>query len=134
MDNIFFALIAIGALFLDIILCRSIFDEIEEEGRIYKRHLEDFIKKTGDIEARGLIDKLGAKINRLKAKAEEAHSSEKMWPFVRVIVILSICIIVSFVMNILHSNYYYNEIILIVYRSEERRVGKECRSRWSPYH
>ena len=21
-----------------------------------------------------------------------------------------------------------------VYRSEERRVGKECRSRWSPYH
>src|SRR5574341_2662398 len=22
----------------------------------------------------------------------------------------------------------------INYRSEERRVGKECRSRWSPYH
>ena len=22
----------------------------------------------------------------------------------------------------------------ICYRSEERRVGKECRSRWSPYH
>ena len=22
----------------------------------------------------------------------------------------------------------------IQYRSEERRVGKECRSRWSPYH
>src|SRR5256886_5629178 len=22
----------------------------------------------------------------------------------------------------------------IRYRSEERRVGKECRSRWSPYH
>ena len=22
----------------------------------------------------------------------------------------------------------------IVNRSEERRVGKECRSRWSPYH
>ena len=22
----------------------------------------------------------------------------------------------------------------IVFRSEERRVGKECRSRWSPYH
>ena len=21
-----------------------------------------------------------------------------------------------------------------IYRSEERRVGKECRSRWSPYH
>ena len=24
--------------------------------------------------------------------------------------------------------------ILEVGRSEERRVGKECRSRWSPYH
>src|SRR2546422_10177274 len=23
---------------------------------------------------------------------------------------------------------------LYAYRSEERRVGKECRSRWSPYH
>ena len=23
---------------------------------------------------------------------------------------------------------------LVVIRSEERRVGKECRSRWSPYH
>ena len=23
---------------------------------------------------------------------------------------------------------------LIMNRSEERRVGKECRSRWSPYH
>ena len=23
---------------------------------------------------------------------------------------------------------------LVLLRSEERRVGKECRSRWSPYH
>ena len=22
----------------------------------------------------------------------------------------------------------------VTFRSEERRVGKECRSRWSPYH
>ena len=26
------------------------------------------------------------------------------------------------------------EHLMIMYRSEERRVGKECRSRWSPYH
>ena len=25
---------------------------------------------------------------------------------------------------------FYKQVI----RSEERRVGKECRSRWSPYH
>src|SRR5256885_10304618 len=24
--------------------------------------------------------------------------------------------------------------VLVICRSEERRVGKECRSRWSPYH
>ena len=30
----------------------------------------------------------------------------------------------------------YNSSVedLFVDRSEERRVGKECRSRWSPYH
>src|SRR2546429_9676265 len=25
-------------------------------------------------------------------------------------------------------------VVAVVVRSEERRVGKECRSRWSPYH
>lgn len=25
-------------------------------------------------------------------------------------------------------------VSMLVIRSEERRVGKECRSRWSPYH
>ena len=28
-----------------------------------------------------------------------------------------------------HDKYVYP-----LFRSEERRVGKECRSRWSPYH
>src|SRR3712207_7997348 len=27
-----------------------------------------------------------------------------------------------------------SDIINLLSRSEERRVGKECRSRWSPYH
>ena len=26
------------------------------------------------------------------------------------------------------------KVYLVESRSEERRVGKECRSRWSPYH
>ena len=33
------------------------------------------------------------------------------------------------------ENGRYNPSILLAFkRSEERRVGKECRSRWSPYH
>ena len=27
-----------------------------------------------------------------------------------------------------------NHLVVNKKRSEERRVGKECRSRWSPYH
>ena len=28
----------------------------------------------------------------------------------------------------------HNDMTRLQLRSEERRVGKECRSRWSPYH
>src|SRR5690242_21435847 len=28
----------------------------------------------------------------------------------------------------------HTSVALLIPRSEERRVGKECRSRWSPYH
>ena len=31
-------------------------------------------------------------------------------------------------------NEYMMNLSISIYRSEERRVGKECRSRWSPYH
>ena len=29
---------------------------------------------------------------------------------------------------------YKENVVASENRSEERRVGKECRSRWSPYH
>ena len=32
------------------------------------------------------------------------------------------------------TRYYKIARIEMIFRSEERRVGKECRSRWSPYH
>ena len=35
----------------------------------------------------------------------------------------------------IENGYFADEgLELTVTRSEERRVGKECRSRWSPYH
>ena len=49
----------------------------------------------------------------------------------------------NLVFKILNSNITSYEFDLIIFlttiqeedgRSEERRVGKECRSRWSPYH
>ena len=36
--------------------------------------------------------------------------------------------------NHITNNFNANNHITNNYRSEERRVGKECRSRWSPYH
>ena len=42
--------------------------------------------------------------------------------------------------SIIANEKTYSEVIRdmvrkqIRFRSEERRVGKECRSRWSPYH
>ena len=48
--------------------------------------------------------------------------------------------------NVNDPNFYHKDVLekvleilerkyeKMVLRSEERRVGKECRSRWSPYH
>ena len=38
--------------------------------------------------------------------------------------------------SITHQTLIVQNIVKVnlVMRSEERRVGKECRSRWSPYH
>src|SRR2546430_15486450 len=33
-----------------------------------------------------------------------------------------------------HHGVHVRHLAIKVDRSEERRVGKECRSRWSPYH
>src|ERR1035437_7066052 len=34
----------------------------------------------------------------------------------------------------MHTGRFVFEKLIALGRSEERRVGKECRSRWSPYH
>ena len=36
--------------------------------------------------------------------------------------------------NLINAVMFPTATTLDVLRSEERRVGKECRSRWSPYH
>ena len=40
-----------------------------------------------------------------------------------------------FLFLFIFPNYFFLILnFFVVLRSEERRVGKECRSRWSPYH
>src|SRR5258707_12700778 len=45
-------------------------------------------------------------------------------------------VMLDFANNVLQTDYLsiLKEIARQVARSEERRVGKECRSRWAPYH
>ena len=38
----------------------------------------------------------------------------------------------SYILDSIHSDDV--DVSVMSDRSEERRVGKECRSRWSPYH
>src|SRR5436853_7017710 len=40
----------------------------------------------------------------------------------------------AIIFGALGANKIQNALKRILQRSEERRVGKECRSRWSPYH
>ena len=37
-------------------------------------------------------------------------------------------------MLLLSASAFFPLYVMASNRSEERRVGKECRSRWSPYH
>ena len=45
-------------------------------------------------------------------------------------------LVVLFAVMALFDTFVFNVVIaaICLLRSEERRVGKECRSRWSPYH
>ena len=37
-------------------------------------------------------------------------------------------------MDVEETAFFQCNGVVLTLRSEERRVGKECRSRWSPYH
>ena len=58
-------------------------------------------------------------------------------PFVKILTGVRRCgksTILKMIMERLKSEHNIPENRILSYRSEERRVGKECRSRWSPYH
>ena len=42
--------------------------------------------------------------------------------------------ILALLLQLSRSEWVLRLPVIVLPRSEERRVGKECRSRWSPYH
>ena len=48
--------------------------------------------------------------------------------------VLSVAVAAVFAVGVALPAARAADLRLVAERSEERRVGKECRSRWSPYH
>ena len=76
-------------------------------------------------------------------------ANEHIWLVVWIVIIMVMIAVIWIVIIILNqiSNHHWFQLINFAstqfpiytispqpWRSEERRVGKECRSRWSPYH
>ena len=61
-----------------------------------------------------------------KKQGEGLKSFNKGFQVPDTYIIIFFVVVIAAVMTFLVPKGYY--------RSEERRVGKECRSRWSPYH
>ena len=51
----------------------------------------------------------------------------------KALVVLSLAVNLGLLCYFKYTNFFY-QMLAPLWRSEERRVGKECRSRWSPYH
>ena len=83
---------------------------------------EDMVAKAAEM---------GVKWTRLNASWSDIEKEKGVYNFSRIEVAIEMALkngITPFIL-IGNGNPLYSE-----YRSEERRVGKECRSRWSPYH
>src|SRR3989454_7127053 len=70
-----------------------------------------------------------ADASRLVAIRERASLPGRMMPFTSAALASAIASIQAYRPKIIAIDAIFAET-----RSEERRVGKECRSRWSPYH
>src|SRR5688572_11381248 len=50
------------------------------------------------------------------------------------IIILCLLVTAIAILGVVYKSIQRPDRIVVDMRSEERRVGKECRSRWAPYH
>ena len=82
-------------------------------------------------------------LKRLEEEEREQQRRQESARFGLRLTIMGLIVLVAFSavvvrlwsLQVLHSSHYRNAALVFQQqRSEERRVGKECRSRWSPYH
>src|SRR3712207_2571144 len=102
-------------------------DQVLAEGRDSIRNLRGTLATSGDLPAafRRVVEET-PQGNGMAFKTVVEGSVRELHPIIRE---ESYCIGREALVNALKHSEGRN-----VERSEERRVGKECRSRWSPYH
>jgi len=61
-----------------------------------------------------------------KERVQQSKESQTAGTLMKFFFLISFIVLALLVFNDFSINW--------ILRSEERRVGKECRSRWSPYH
>ena len=121
-------------------------DSIAEKVELSKATLYLYFKTTEQLFYSILENKIDIYVNKLKTDLSSAISLNDLMER-----------IVHRQLNFLSENKYFFKLVISeqgkfnsvpanifkkiyvdkqfkFYRSEERRVGKECRSRWSPYH
>ena len=79
-----------------------------------------------------------AKVDRYKDEKKNRKKNMKKEKVQNIIRRCAVCVIAVALIGCagysVHNIYESKKPTEKVTRSEERRVGKECRSRWSPYH
>src|SRR5258708_22711834 len=94
-----------------------------------------FVKLYGEDEAGA--GRLMSKNKQITTDLNRAFFSRSAWQRALVIiagVIMNTFLAIAIFYIYFAFTHFTTEVPLLDNRSEERRVGKECRSRWSPYH
>ena len=112
---------------------------------IHKDKVKNFKPNTiyiGDKEAYEQAKKEESISNIISIKRQQDNMKEMMdsvhsimYILILAAFVLSVVILYNLgILSCLERYREYATMKVITTRSEERRVGKECRSRWSPYH
>jgi len=116
------------------------------DGTVYRYSLIEFTPGIGlafRVDALGMFFALVSStlwlITTVFAIGYMEHEHERARFFGFFALCVSTTVGIAFAENLLTLFLFYEMLTictypLVVHRSEERRVGKECRSRWSPYH
>ena len=113
-------------------------------GRLHIGHYVGSLRRRVELQNSGLYDKTFVFIADAQALTDNMENPEKVRQNVIEVALdylacgldpaKSTIFIQSHIPELCELTFYYMDLVTVSRRSEERRVGKECRSRWSPYH